>query len=62
MDGSHVCDHPDIRLRNFPQRADLTGMRHSHLDDRHIVFRFKPQQHEGKAKVIVEIAFGLKHA
>ena len=60
--GSNVGDHADLWLRNLGQGANLTGVRHAHLDHGDVVFRFQLQQHEGQSEMIIEVAFGLEHS
>ena len=62
MYGRDICYHANFGLRDFRQRGNLAGMRHPHLDYREVVFGLNFQQHEGKAKVIIEVAFGFQHS
>src|SRR5262249_41845725 len=52
----------DFRLRDLCQRPNFSRMRHPHLNDGYVVLRLELQQHEWQAEVVVEVAFGLKHA
>ena len=52
-----VGHHPNFRLRNFRQRANLSRMRHPHLDHRQVVLRFQFQKHHRQPEMIVEVAF-----
>ena len=52
----------DFRLRHLAQRGDLARARHAHFDDCEVMFRFDFQQHQGKSKMIIEIAFGSQHS
>ena len=61
VDRSHAGDDSCIRLRNFCQRGNLSGMGHSHFNHRDLVLGLNLQQHKRHAKVIIEVSFRLQN-
>ena len=62
MNRSYVRHHADIRLGDFGEGANFSGVRHSHLNDCQVVPGFELQQHQREAEMVVQIAFGLQDA
>ena len=60
MDRLHIGDHCHIRRSDLGQGFDLSSMAHPHLQNGDLMILPQPENRQGEAQVIIEVALGFE--